>query len=115
MEFIARIQNTDLTKNAADNNLNLNLPHLVGDERRLKQVIINLIRNAIKFTHEGSISLLVTYSECELSIAVRDTGVGITAEEIKLLFNRFGILQRTANMNSEGLGLGLCIVKQILE
>ena len=46
---------------------------------------------------------------------MRDTGVGIAPEDIKKLFNRFGKLQRTAKMNSEGIGLGLTIVKQIVE
>ena len=50
-----------------------------------------------------------------LHTKVTDTGVGIEAEEMKLLFNRFGKLQRTARMNSEGLGLGLTIVQQIVE
>ena len=83
---------------------------LFGDERRLKQVLINLVRNAIKFTSHGSIKLEVLYEDGQLHAKVIDTGVGIEAEEIQLLFNRFGKLQRTATMNSEGLGLGLTIV-----
>ena len=91
-----------------------NLPKLIGDERRLKQVIINLVRNAIKFTSTGSIKLEAHYKDGMLHAKVTDTGVGIEDEEIKLLFNRFGKLQRTARMNSEGLGLGLTIVQQIV-
>ena len=48
-------------------------------------------------------------------VSVRDSGVGIAPEDMKKLFNRFGKLQRTAKMNSEGIGLGLTIVKQIVE
>ena len=48
-------------------------------------------------------------------VSVRDSGVGIAPEDMKKLFNRFGKLERTAKMNSEGIGLGLTIVKQIVE
>ena len=94
------------------------MPMLLGDERRLKQVLINLIRNAIKFTKMGSIKIWVEYEQSPssiLSVKVKDTGVGIEEEDLQRLFTRFGKLQRTAAINSEGLGLGLTIVKQIVE
>ena len=58
------------------------MPKLIGDERRLKQVIINLVRNAIKFTSYGSIKLEAHYEDGILHAKVTDTGVGIEAEEI---------------------------------
>ena len=94
------------------------MPKLLGDERRFKQVLINLIRNAIKFTKQGYIKVLVQYEYghfSNLSVSVEDSGVGIKESEIELLFTRFGKLQRTAAINSDGLGLGLTIVKQIVE
>eukprot|EP00353_Schmidingerella_taraikaensis_P008237 CAMPEP_0185587768 /NCGR_PEP_ID=MMETSP0434-20130131/50483_1 /TAXON_ID=626734 ORGANISM="Favella taraikaensis, Strain Fe Narragansett Bay" /NCGR_SAMPLE_ID=MMETSP0434 /ASSEMBLY_ACC=CAM_ASM_000379 /LENGTH=139 /DNA_ID=CAMNT_0028209925 /DNA_START=94 /DNA_END=513 /DNA_ORIENTATION=- len=93
-------------------------PRLVGDERRMKQVVINLVRNAMKFTRKGSIEIFASYKgapDNTLEVKVCDTGVGIAPSDMPLLFTRFGKLQRTASMNSEGLGLGLTIVKQIVE
>ena len=78
------------------------LPKLIGDERRIKQIMINLIRNALKFTQAGFISLQVIYNgwpSNKLTIAVQDTGVGISAEERPSLFTRFGKLLRTASIN----------------
>ena len=75
---------------------------------------MNLIRNAIKFTSQGSIELKVMYDGPPtnmLHISVHDTGSGIAAEDMSTLFTKFGKLQRTATMNSEGIGLGLTICK----
>ena len=93
------------------------LPKLVGDKRRLTQVLINLIKNAIKFTKQGgSVSVLASYDleKQVLTVDVSDTGIGIAPEEFPKLFTRFGKLHRTAKMNSEGIGLGLTIVKHIV-
>ena len=93
---------------------------LIGDERRLKQVLINLIKNAYKFTDRlGTIwisaGLRKWMEESYLVVHVRDNGVGIVAHELERLFSRFGKMQRTAKINSEGIGLGLTIVKRIVE
>ena len=89
---------------------------LIGDERRLKQVLINLIKNAKKFTNKGKIEIMVGYDyELEyLHIHVKDSGKGIAQEDMQRLFTRFGKLQRTAESNSEGIGLGLEIVRTII-
>ena len=86
---------------------------LIGDSRRLKQVLINLVKNAMKFTQRGKIEIKVCYLEVQkmLVIHVEDNGTGIADEDFPKLFTRFGKLQRTAEMNSEGIGLGLTIVK----
>lgn len=79
---------------------------------------MNLIRNAIKFTQFGSISLKVHYESHLrglLTIEVSDTGTGIAQKDMPLLFTRFGKLQRTASLNHHGIGLGLNIVKQIVD
>ena len=71
------------------------MPILLGDERRFKQVLINLIRNAIKFTKMGSIKISVEYkksSSSNLSVKVEDTGVGIEEKDLQRLFTRFGKL-----------------------
>ena len=92
------------------------LPRLVGDKKRFRQVLINLVKNAVKFTNRGdTISVIAAYEPRTemLTVDVTDTGFGITAEDYPKLFTRFGKLQRTAKMNSEGIGLGLTIVKHI--
>ena len=92
-------------------------PILVGDERRLTQVLINLVKNASKFTTEGQIEVKMSYNcaHSSLVVHVRDTGSGIAHRDLAKLFNRFGKLERTARQNSEGIGLGLTIVKAIVD
>ena len=89
------------------------LPRLIGDKRRLLQVLINLLKNALKFTLEGSITVIADYTPDTrvLGVEVKDTGVGIAEEDLPNLFQKFGKLHRTADMNSQGIGLGLMIVK----
>lgn len=93
------------------------LPKLIGDSRRLQQVLVNLVKNALKFTSDGIIRVNASYEgeTSTLLVEVIDTGKGIAAEDFPKLFTRFGKLHRTAKMNSEGIGLGLTIVKQIVE
>lgn len=90
---------------------------LIGDIRRLKQVLINLVKNAKKFTPQGKIDIIAAYDyeEERLYVHVKDTGRGIAQEDLQKLFTRFGKLQRTAKSNSEGIGLGLDIVRTIVE
>ena len=75
--------------------------------------MINLVKNAIKFTNRGQIDIKACYRYDLKSIVVHiaDTGAGIASEDIPKLFSRFGKLQRTAALNSDGIGLGLTIVK----
>ena len=94
------------------------LPNLLGDKTRLQQVLINLIRNALKFTpFEGQIDIKVEYNATEQSLCVdvQDSGLGIAQEDLGKLFNQFGKLQRSATMNSDGIGLGLRICKELVE
>ena len=87
---------------------------LMGDARRFKQCIINLVKNSLKFTLKGGridVKLYYDYRLSELVVHVTDDGVGISAKDIPNLFTKFGKLQRTAKMNSTGIGLGLTIVK----
>ena len=79
--------------------------------------MINLVKNAIKFTRQGRIIIIVSYDaqQEKLSVQVADTGKGIKAKEIPNLCQQFGTLLRTAEMNSEGIGLGLMISKALIE
>ena len=89
------------------------LPKVLGDERRFKLVLMNLVKNAIKFTFNGTILIKLGYDSQKkmLKGQISDTGVGIANEDLPKLFNRFGKLLRTAEMNHDGIGLGLSITK----
>ncbi len=98
-----------------------NVPEtLFGDEVRIKQILINLLNNAVKYTKEGSVSLHI---ECDfpetgealLKINVSDTGMGIKAESLPHLFDSFQRIDEEKNRHIEGTGLGLSIVKQLVE
>jgi signal transduction histidine kinase len=89
---------------------------ICGDDRRLRQIIINLLGNAIKFTKEGSVSLEVTCPEADCwKIQVMDTGIGISKEAQSYIFEPFRQLQSAVTYANRGVGLGLSITKQLVE
>lgn len=92
---------------------------LFGDEIRIKQILINILSNAIKFTQEGSIVLRADYSmeenRVELVFSVQDTGSGISQEDLSRLFQEFERVNTTKNRSIEGTGLGLAITKRLCE
>ncbi|RUT01769.1 sensor histidine kinase [Dulcicalothrix desertica PCC 7102] len=101
-----------------------NLPDLLIDERRIRQVLINLLNNAVKFTPEGgSVTLEVTLElststttpNNAMRFAVIDTGIGIASEELKKLFQPFVQIDSALNRQYQGTGLGLSLVKRIVE
>ena len=112
---------------AAEKNLNFTLDvgadvenNLTGDPERLKQVLINLISNAIKFTNEGFIFLRVSLSGKDeettaIRFSVEDTGIGIPADKRDLIFERFEQLDNAFIRQQGGTGLGLAISKMIIE
>lgn len=86
------------------------------DKKRIQQVFLNLLSNALKFTNSsGLISITVTLMNDRLEIQVKDTGIGITENDQDKLFKLFGYLKSTEQMNTQGIGLGLYICKQIVE
>ena len=91
---------------------------LIGDEVCIKQIIINLMTNAVKFTHSGAVTLSVSHIVQEdsiiLKISVEDTGIGITEEDLNRLFTSFQQLDTRKNRSIEGTGLGLAISKRLL-
>jgi two-component system sensor histidine kinase/response regulator len=97
------------------------IPVLVrGDPGRLRQIIMNLLGNAIKFTHEGYILLTATLTDAatgpsKLRIAVTDTGIGIPADRIDRLFKTFSQIDSSTTRYYGGTGLGLSIVKRLTE
>lgn len=98
-----------------------NLPSkLWGDEKRMQQVILNLLTNAMKYTDEGSITLSVMgerklTDQIALKIMVSDTGIGIKKEDVASLYDIFKRVDSKKNNNVEGSGLGLSITKQLVE
>lgn len=87
-----------------------------GDEERLKQVFVNLIDNAIKYASEkGEITIGVKSSEKDVLISVLDNGVGIPKDDLPRIFERFYRVDKTRSRDMGGSGLGLSIVKHILE
>lgn len=94
-----------------------NLPKLKGDERLIKQVLVNLLRNAIKFTGEnGDICLgAVENKDGGMVVFVKDTGIGMSPEEIPLALEPFGQVQNRAGLAREGTGLGLTLSKKFIE
>jgi signal transduction histidine kinase len=88
---------------------------IVTDETRLRQILDNLIGNAIKFTHEGLIDVEVHDSGDELHFSVSDTGIGIPREQQELIFERFRQAEHGTSHNFGGTGLGLAISKNLIE
>ena len=90
---------------------------LRGDEIRVRQVMLNLINNAIKYTHEGSVCVDVSYENGRdmLKVVVKDTGIGIKDEDLDKLFGSFQRLEENKNRNIEGTGLGLNITMQLVK
>jgi signal transduction histidine kinase len=88
---------------------------IVTDPVLLQRVLTNLLSNAVKFTDRGSVTLLSQAQGSELVIRVRDTGLGIRAEDVPALFRKFGQLQATKTKRHSGTGLGLAIVKNLVE
>ena len=93
---------------------------LKGDPNRLKQILLNLGSNAIKFTEKGKVVIEVkkvksSKTQCELKFEITDTGIGIPEEKIKLLFNPFTQADASTNRKFGGTGLGLSISKKLVE
>ena len=91
------------------------LPRGRGDERRLTQVLLNLVGNAIKFTDDGEVAIKVVSGERHLSCTVHDTGPGISAADQAKLFQEFQQADNSITKKKGGTGLGLAISKRIIE
>lgn len=90
-------------------------PWVWGDRTRLRQVALNLVNNAVKFTAHGSVTLQVTSTPSTVTIAVRDTGIGIPADEQATIFDEFRRTERSITRGYGGLGLGLAISRRLVE
>ena len=108
-------------KVAEDKNLELNfIParddlDVFGDKEKLKQVLVNLIHNAIKYTEKGKVEILVEEENKHAKVIVRDTGIGIPENYLDRIFERFFRIDKARSRSLGGTGLGLAIVKHIIE
>ena len=107
LEFVVRVDESIPSK-------------LMGDDIRLRQILVNLLNNAVKYTHKGSITLEVTRLASEeeknapILFSVKDTGIGIKEEDMQKLCAPFERIEEKRNRNIEGTGLGMSITKQLL-
>ncbi len=93
---------------------------VIGDPMRLRQIILNLMSNAVKFTAKGGITMRVsllneTVEETSIQFELEDTGIGIRADRLRQIFNNFEQASRETSRSYGGTGLGLAIVKQLVE
>lgn len=95
------------------NNIEAGLETCIADERRLKQMLLNLLTNAIKFTPEGAVSLEVKQVEHGIAFIVTDTGIGIEPSNFQSLFEPFRQLDNQLNRQYEGTGLGLALTRKL--
>ncbi|XZG71003.1 PAS domain S-box protein [Chitinibacteraceae bacterium HSL-7] len=92
-------------------------PRVIGDPTRLRQVLLNLLGNAIKFTDDGEVSMSVTCEEQlgVLRFAIRDTGIGMSEQQLAKVFDAFSQADASTTRNFGGTGLGTTISKQLVE
>ena len=100
--------------------LDENLPCVVwGDDIRVRQVLINLLSNGVKYTNEGSVTLIVTGEavgdKVRVKFQVKDTGIGIKKEDLSKLYEKFQRIEENRNRNIEGTGLGMNIAVGLIE
>ena len=115
--IMTRLENKDVELLV---NLSPDMPEmLIGDSGRIRQILINLMNNAVKFTHHGYIRLDVNFIKVDpdegiLEVSVEDSGIGIKEENLEKIFQSFQQVDTKRNRNVEGSGLGLTISKQLL-
>lgn len=93
---------------------------MMGDDIRLRQILVNLLNNAVKYTHRGTVTLKIAMERSEeegnakIYFSVKDTGIGIKGEDLQKLCQPFERIEEKRNRNIEGTGLGMSITKQLL-
>mgnify|MGYP004498788313 CR=1 FL=1 len=122
VETLARVSSTRIGDKPIELHVNIaeDIPYeLLGDKAHMKQIINNLLTNAIKYTEKGHVNLNVKCinrdDNCNLIITVQDSGRGIKKEDIEKLFTKFERLDIERNSTTEGTGLGLAITKRLVE
>jgi two-component system cell cycle sensor histidine kinase PleC len=92
------------------------LPEIEADFRALKQILLNLLTNAIKFTpHSGTVTISAAMTDANVHITVADTGIGIAARDMERLAKPFEQIENKFSKTKEGTGLGLALTKSLIE
>jgi signal transduction histidine kinase len=116
-----------LSPKAVEKNIDLRIhcepdvPHqLIGDPKRIGQVITNLVSNALKFTHKGHVDIHIdceeqTDAEVRLCVSVEDSGIGVPEDKLSMIFEKFAQADGSVTRRYGGKGLGLAISKQLVE
>jgi len=111
VEVLAELENIKLTVE-----MDPTLPFVLGDEAKLEQVLVNLLTNAIKFTDEGgSVTISATAEGNMIQVSISDTGIGISDDDMPLLFDKYRQVKTGKKSEQKGTGLGLVIAKLIVE
>ena len=108
VESLVRGEKVRLLKEVPDD-----LPEMLSDQDKLKQIIINLLSNALKFTEDGEVKLSASLEGAWLRIAVSDTGIGISPDALDYIFDEFRQVDGTSTREHGGTGLGLAITKKL--
>ncbi len=117
VDEIIRMLKPMATDKGLDLTASVNMPRgalIIADAGRIKQILLNLIANAIKFTNTGQVALHVSETAGGISFSVADTGPGMRAEQVRTVFDRFSRLE-TRGASSDSTGLGLAITKGLVE
>jgi PAS domain S-box-containing protein len=80
-----------------------------------EKIVLNLVSNAFKYTHEGSISVNISQQNSQIKLSVKDTGIGIPADQLNKIFDRFHRIDNTEGRSQEGTGIGLALVKELVK
>ncbi|HSM83521.1 MAG TPA: ATP-binding protein [Nodosilinea sp.] len=91
------------------------LPLLYADPSRIEQIVINLLSNALRYTEKGSVTVSAWAQPGRVYVSVADTGIGIAAEDLPYVFERFWRVDRSRNRSSGGTGLGLTICRRLVD
>ncbi|MDR2545913.1 MAG: response regulator [Lachnospiraceae bacterium] len=87
---------------------------LFGDDAKLRQILINVLGNAVKFTEKGRVDFIIKVNEGTIDFVIKDTGIGISKESLALIFDPFAQADAAINRNMAGTGLGLSITKNLI-
>ncbi|MDR2541844.1 MAG: response regulator [Treponema sp.] len=113
VNFLIKNKDEDIVFNLLTQN---DLPKcLYGDDIRLRQVLLNILGNAVKFTKKGSVQLTISTTDTSINFVIADTGMGIEEKYIPKLFDAFSQADMRRNRSQEGTGLGLSITKSLLD
>lgn len=109
LEGVARKKGISLSRSGS-----ARIPDVYGDPEKIQRVLMNLVGNAVKFTQQGKVNVIISDLESLIEITVEDSGIGISEEDQKLIFERFRQADGSMTRQFEGTGLGLSIAREIV-